>query len=145
MDIRAKEKQLNKIFEENGVVLAYIFGSAAKGKESGLSDLDVAVFFGGDAALNEQNQKELGLSAEIGKLMEINRVDVVNLNKVDNPLLLYNIVLEGKAIFTKDQRLKASLERRALREYEDTAYLRNVSSRIMRRQIKEGAFGTAKP
>ena len=144
IDVQSNLEKLNKIFENNGVILAYIFGSAAKGKEGALSDLDIAIFFRSDISANEQFQKELDLAGEIGRLMEFERVDVINLNRIDNPLLLYNIILEGRAIFVKDQHLKTAFERRTLREYEDTAYLRAVSSKIMRRQIKEGSFGAIK-
>lgn len=144
MDISDKQTQLNKIFKEKNVILAYIFGSAAKGKEGFLSDLDVAVFFDYKVAEKDYLNKELDIKYEIGKLSAIKRVDVITLNKINNPLLMYNIVLCGRPIFVKDQRLKAILERKALREYEDTAYLRNVSYQIMRRQIKEGIFGIAK-
>ena len=36
--------KLDIIFKKNNVVLAYVYGSVAKGKESLLSDIDVAVF-----------------------------------------------------------------------------------------------------
>jgi predicted nucleotidyltransferase len=144
MDIQAKQKQLNNIFEENSVILAYIFGSVAKRKENELSDLDIAVFFDKKITEGEQGKKETNLSFKIGKLFGIDRVDVVGLNNINNPLFLYNIVLNGQAILVKNQRLKSSLERRALREYEDTAYLRNVSSKIMHSQIKRNIFGAAK-
>ncbi|PJE73756.1 MAG: hypothetical protein COV02_00895 [Candidatus Terrybacteria bacterium CG10_big_fil_rev_8_21_14_0_10_41_10] len=145
MDILARKEQLESIFEKNQVVLAYLFGSAAKKeKMSALSDIDIAVLFPKDMAKEERYRREFVISKEIGNIFNIDRVDVLNIAEISNPLLLKNAIIEASLLYSKDDKLRFVLEMKALREYEDTEYMRNVSYKIMRRQIKEGIFGVAK-
>ena len=137
-----KEKQkLNEIFKENQVVLAYLFGSAARGEIGPLSDIDIAILFSEKIKKEDYFEKELRLATEIGKLFKIDRVDIINLETTRSPLLKQRAVLRGKPIFVVDEKKKIALERKILQEYEDTKYLRKVQGDIMKRQIKEGSFG----
>jgi predicted nucleotidyltransferase len=42
------QQALDQAFESHGVVLAYLYGSQARGDAGPLSDVDVAVLFGPD-------------------------------------------------------------------------------------------------
>lgn len=145
MKLSQEQKQeLNKIFQENDVCLAYLFGSAAKGEPGPMSDLDFAVLFSSKVPAKKYFKAELNIAGQIGSLFKINRVDVVNLATVNNPLLKHNAVFGGEAVFSTDQKIKFSVERKTLIEYEDTKRLRETAYSILRRQIKDGVFGTAK-
>lgn len=135
------KKKIIEVLEKNGVMLAYIFGSYASGKVSALSDFDVAVLFSKDIGREEYFDRELRAAGEIGRIMKIDRVDVVNLATIHSPLLKHNAVFEGISILINDSKIKFNLERNIMQEYEDTKYLRETSYKIMRRQIKEGTFG----
>ena len=139
-----QKDELNKIFRENDVCLAYLFGSAAKGEPGPLSDLDFAILFSKDAPQEKYFKAELNIAGEIGSLFKINRVDVINLATVNNPLLKHNAVFGGEVIFSTDQKIKFAVERKIMMEYEDTKQLRETAYSILRRQIKDGRFGTAK-
>lgn len=143
MPTKSQILQLNKIFEDNGVVLAYIFGSFARGTVSPLSDFDVAILFSKEVDITEYFDRELKIAGEIGRVMKIDRVDVINLATVRNPLLKYNAVFEGKTIFVKDPNIRFITEQITRQEYEDTEYLRETSYKILNSHIKEGTFGTA--
>src|SRR3990172_7493204 len=133
---------LNKdFFTRHKVVLAYVFGSFAYGTVTPLSDLDIAVVFDKKAPDKEHFDRRLRLSYEIGKLTEMDRVDVVDLEAVRNPLLKHDAALEGKVLFSKNKEFQRKFELRILQEYEDTEFLRKIQSIIMRRHIKEGIFG----
>ena len=133
---------LNKdFFTRHKVALAYVFGSFAYGTVTPLSDLDIAVVFDKKAPNKERFDRRLRLSYEIGKLTEMDRVDVVDLEAVRNPLLKHDAALEGKVLFSKNKEFQRELEFKILQEYEDTKYLRKMQSIIMRRHIKEGIFG----
>ena len=133
---------LNKdFFTRHKVALAYVFGSFAYGTVTPLSDLDIAVVFDERVPDKERFDRRLRLSYEIGKLTEMDRVDVVDLEAVRNPLLKHDAALEGKVLFSKNKEFQRKFELRILQEYEDTKYLRKMQSSIMRRHIKEGIFG----
>ncbi len=135
------KKKLAAIMEKHGVIVGYLFGSAARGKMGPHSDIDVAVLF--DESLNRETQDKAkeyirrGIESSSGK----EKVDVIILNQETNPVLLHGAVLHGQVILVKNTSLQARLSRRVLHEYEDTRYLRETSYRILRRKIKEGTFG----
>ncbi len=135
------QKKLNKIFKENQVALAYLFGSAARGKMTPLSDIDVAVLFSDKVKEEEYFDKALRLAHEIGNVFEIDRVDVINLKTATSPLLKHNAVFKGKLIYGKDRKKQFELESGIMKEYEDTEHLRAVQSYYLHKHIKEGAFG----
>ncbi len=135
------QKKLNKIFKENQVALAYLFGSAAKGKLTPLSDIDIAVLFSDKVKEEDYFNKALRLAREVGNVFEIDRVDVINLKTAASPLLKHSAVFKGKLIFGKDRKKQFELESGIMKEYEDTEHLRSVQSYYLHKHIKEGAFG----
>ncbi|MBU3965324.1 nucleotidyltransferase domain-containing protein [Patescibacteria group bacterium] len=138
------QKQLNEIFKENQVVLAYLFGSAARGKTTALSDIDIAVVFSDKAREKDYFKKELHLAHKIGNVFKIDRVDIVNLKTVKSPLLKHNAVFKGKLIFGKYGKKQFELESGIMKEYEDTKHLRAVQDYYLYKHIKAGTFGKGK-
>lgn len=135
------QKELDKIFKENQVALAYLFGSAASEKMTPLSDIDIAVLFSDKVKEEEYFDKALRLAHEIGNVFEIDKVDVINLKTATSPLLKHNAVFKGKLIYGKDRKKQFELESGIMKEYEDTEYLRAVQSYYLHKRIKEGTFG----
>ncbi len=138
-------EKLKPIFERHGVVLAYLFGSQARGTVGPLSDVDIAVVFDQSLSRDEYFDRELKLSGDISRALDTAHVDVVDVGARNNPALRYEAVLGGKLIYSISPPLKTALERVSLREYEDTKFLRETSYRILVEQIKTGAFGRVKP
>jgi len=139
--IEKNKKNLEKIFKKEGVVLAYLFGSAAREKMGPLSDIDIAVLFTEKVKKDAYFEKELHLGVEIEKLLRLERVDVVNLGSAESPLLKYNAVFGGKLIFCQDSKKKFETEIKIMKEYEDTKYLRHTQYYFLHKRIKEGKFG----
>jgi len=135
------QKKLDKIFKDNQVALAYLFGSAAREKMTPLSDIDIAVLFLDKVKEEDYFNKTLRLAHEIGNVFEIDRVDVINLGTNTSPLLKHNAVFKGKLIYGKDRKKQFELESGIMKEYEDTEYLRAVQSYYLHKRIKEGTFG----
>lgn len=134
-------QKLNKILGKNQVILAYLFGSAAEEKLTPLSDVDIAILFSEKVKEKDHFDKELNLASEIGSLFKIDKVDVINLKTIRDPLLKHNAVFKGKTIFVKNKKLKFKIEKQIMKEYEDTKYLRKTAYKIMEKQIKKGTFG----
>lgn len=130
--------------EKHGVVVGYLFGSAARGTMGPHSDIDVAVLFDERIIPKEkQFDEKLEIASEIARACGVRDADVINLNQQTGPVIRYEAVLEGEPVFVKDLSVKARLVRSVFREYEDTRYLRETSYRILREQIKSGQFGRA--
>lgn len=140
MDIKRYREKLNKIFKENQVVLAYLFGSTAKGTTTPLSDIDIAVLFSARVKKDDYFDKRLKLASEIDKALKTGKTEVLALNQAP-PLLKHRAVYYGISIYASDARLKRIFELRVLQEYEDFRYHLETAYKIMKRQIKEGTFG----
>ena len=141
MKFKRNREKLNKIFSQNHVILAYVFGSCARGKQGPLSDIDIAVLFSEELPKKDHFDKELNLALEIGDLFKVDRVDIINLKTVNDPLLKHSAVFKGKAIFVKDKKLKFRLESQIMKAYEDTKYLREVAYKILAEHVRKGTFG----
>lgn len=136
--------QIIEILKEKRVAVAYLFGSLATNSLTPLSDVDIAILFDSTARGKDYSLLELTLAKDIGRFLETNRVDIINLETSHNPLLKYHAVFSGTLLFANDPSVRRRAERRILSEYEDTRHLRNISSAILHRQIKEGRFGATK-
>ena len=141
--VEIDKNKIAKIMEKHGVVVGYVFGSAARGTMGSHSDIDVAVLFPSDLTKEEQEIYKEEVRDEIASIFSVEKVDIINLNQQTNPVLRYDAVLEGEAILVKDFSIKARLARAVLREYENTRYLRETSYKILREQVKSGQFGRA--
>ena len=118
-----KVKKLAMLFEsEKRVLVAYLFGSYARGLETPRSDVDIAVL------LSEVPERPLEyylhLEHELAKVLEMD-VDLVFLNDAP-PLLKYQVIKYGKLLFSRDERVRVMFEAKSLCEYLDF-------SRVLRR------------
>ena len=134
-------EQLHTVFQDHHVVLAYVFGSVARGTEGLSSDVDIAVLFGERVPMELQSEREFDLANNISRVLKRERVDVVNLRRIRSPILKHRAVFFGLPIFVADNCLRVRLEKHVLEEYEDTKHLRHITYTTMRRQIRERTFG----
>lgn len=133
---------LKPIFERHQVAVAYLFGSQVSGTAGSLSDTDIA-YLGESISDEDSFGRDSELATDIRQALGTDRVDVVNLAGVKDPVLKYHAAVLGQPIFVRSPSIKAAFERATLREYEETKYLRETSHRILLRQIKEGRLGLA--
>jgi len=111
-----------EIFDRNGVVLAYLFGSQASGATTPLSDVDIAVLFGPDVPSREYFDRQVAMIADFIALLRRNDVDVAVLNRA-TPLLAHEVA-GGDVVYCMDEIVRVEFEKQALRRYVDTAPLR---------------------
>ncbi|RLE96193.1 MAG: nucleotidyltransferase domain-containing protein [Thermoprotei archaeon] len=106
--------QLFRVFERHGVVLAYLFGSRARGTARRGSDYDFAVLFArDDVSVEEEIALALGLAEALG--VPSDKVDVVALNRAD-PELIARVLKEGKLLYARSEDERRRWERRTLLE-----------------------------
>jgi predicted nucleotidyltransferase len=104
--------------QESAIDAAYLFGSAATGKTSPGSDLDVAVL------LNNASLDEFRLLAFLSSLERSCscRADVVILNRAGE-VLKYEVRRSGRLIFQRDASRRKKFEISGRKTYEDFLYL----------------------
>lgn len=136
------QEKLNRIFKKNSVLLAYIFGSTARGQDTFLSDIDIAVLFSNKVKKRSYSEKILKLADEISEIIKGKEIDIVCLNEA-SPFLKHRAVFYGKPIFVSNPKLKREFELCVLQEYEDFKYYLERSYKVMADHLNKGIFGKA--
>lgn len=139
-DIKKHQKVLDIIFKKNEVLLAYLFGSVAKGKIGPLSDIDIAVLFSKEVKKDDYFGLRIKISREIDRLLKTDKTEVICLNETSS-FLKHEVIYSGINIYYSDIEIKRSFEFSVLQDYEDFKYHLNIGSEIMKSQIKNGTFG----
>jgi len=117
---------------EPTVLLAYLFGSVARGDDGPLSDTDVAVWTALPLGLFEQGAMADRLAKALGS-----PVDLVDL-RLAPPLLSREIVAEGVYLLVRDPEVRFDFEQEAIHRYEDTRPLRAQQQQIFKELAARG-------
>lgn len=123
-NIEEAMERLIPLFEQEGVVLAYVFGSLAKGHKA--HDVDIAVLV--------QREPAYRLRGKISGCLGTERLDLVDLSQA-SPLLRYEIVRTGRCVYARDKEALNRYELETLHLYRDTAYLRRNQEEVLRRRF----------
>jgi predicted nucleotidyltransferase len=109
-------KDLEILFaKENRVLVAYLFGSYAKGNQTTKSDIDIAVLL--SEAPKKMLEYYLHLVNEVSQVLG-NNVDLIILNTAP-PLLKHQTIKHGKLIYCRNEKARIEFEARAQDEYLD--------------------------
>lgn len=136
IDIGFFMKQINpKKLKENGVILAYLFGSQARGTAHKESDIDIGILFNKTINPKDYLKKE-------GKLVELfcevfpkKEINIVNLN-IASPLLKQTVILEGRPLYIKSEEERILFQIQTLHEYEDYLHLSSIYNQFLRSKLK---------
>jgi predicted nucleotidyltransferase len=121
---------------EADVLVAYLFGSQARGTPSPLSDVDVAVLL----APGWSFDRHLDLIDMISEVVSPVRADVVILNRA--PVALgYRVLKDGRLLVVNDEGARVRHWVETVDRYLDMAPLRRTMERGLRHRLKEGRFG----
>jgi len=129
-DLNLYQRALDETFGRRGVVLAYLYGSQARGDAGPLSDVDVAVLFSPDVPESERFNRVLHLIGELGSVFRRNDVYVVDLADA-SPLLRHRVYYDGRVLYCTDDAERVRFETTALRDYVDTEPLRKIKRRYV--------------
>jgi len=114
-------KKLKHYFtKKEEILFAFLFGSIANDKTTGISDIDIAVML--NESKIDKTKNPYGYKAELlAKLISVlsfDDIDLIILN--DAPLLLkHRIVQSGREIYTKDEKLSAEFCVKVMEQYLD--------------------------
>lgn len=139
-DIRPFLPELQRLFREHQVTLAYLFGSQATGKAGPLSDVDIAVLFADGLSSSTRFHLRCRLIAELMGVFRRNDVEVVDLAEA-SPLLRNQVRRYGQLLYCQDDRQRVRFQTEALRDYLDTRPIRQVQQYYLIKKIREGAYG----
>ena len=108
-----KIEALTQYFQkESSVVLAFLFGSRAKGSDGEISDWDIAAYFKSKEYLEIETEREYPgenkIWSDLIDLLETDNVDFVVLNRARQSLV-YNVLRTGTSLIIRDRRLYLDL------------------------------------
>lgn len=136
-----KTGELKRFMEgHEGVVVAYLFGSYARGGVGPLSDVDVAVYLDEHLSKSERFDFRLRMINETSSILKTDRVDVVVMN--DAPITLnHEIIKNGKVLVAKDTGKKVEMETKILSRYLDRIYYERRSlNQFLERILERGGL-----
>jgi predicted nucleotidyltransferase len=138
--LRYDASELKRLLEGHGVILAYLYGSQARGVAGPLSDVDVAVLFQPQLAAKERWHRRLTLTAGLTSVFHRSDVFVADLAEA-TPLLKNEVRREGQVLYCADEDVRVEFEVQALREFEDTKLLRRIQQLYLLERIERGELG----
>lgn len=121
-------KGLQPFFDDKGLRLVLLFGSAASGKTHRRSDIDIAFLY-------DRPVDILELTNQVIRLLHTDSVDVVDLRRA-GPLLKFSVVKNGVLIYEREQGMSNEFYSLAFRMYVDAKKLRNARMLAIRRFVE---------
>jgi predicted nucleotidyltransferase len=129
-------ERLRPVFAgQNEVLLAYLFGSYARGDEGTWSDVDFAVFLRPGLKGDELFEAYRELYLAIRSALSTERFDLLLLNRASLPLK-FEVVSRGRLIYARSEEVLNSFEVDVIRRYQDTAYLRKVQTWYFQERVR---------
>lgn len=102
------------VFQEHGVIAAYLYGSVARDQHHADSDIDIAVLFEDD-----EGMPELDLAQQLQDALQLDReVDVRSLNSA-SVRFQHRVLKEGRRVYTGDREAMVRFEEGVSRRYLD--------------------------
>ncbi len=136
-DIDKRLQNLAPLFEKEGVLLAYLFGSlAGKGEKPSRprppGDVDLAV-------LTREGPAYM-LREEIADILGTDRLDLVDLCQA-SPLLRFEILRSGRPVYVSDEDINARYEMETIHLYRDTEPMRRRQQEYLKERMAEWCSG----
>ena len=123
-DILQRLDQLMPIFEREGVLLAYLFGSLSQTTKG--NDVDLALLL--------KNEPAFHLRDAVVDCLGTERVDVIDLHNA-SPVLRFEIVRSGRVLYAPDAALQEQFEMATIHLYRDTHFMRDQQDRYLRERF----------
>jgi len=129
-------KDIIRIAKQYRLSLIYLFGSKARGRDSLLSDIDLAVLLEDNKKINLK-KLVLDLIFEFSYAFNSDKIDLLILNNAGLNIQ-YTIVSEGKILYQLNEDVRCNYETRAIKLYFDFQKYENEYYALMHKAILEG-------
>ena len=125
-------REVVKVFEtESQILLAYLFGSKARGTETSKSDIDIAVPL--SEIPGNLLDHYLHLIDKFSKALG-DKVDLIILNTAP-PLLKHQVIKHGRVIYCRDEKSRVEFESKAEKEYLDFRIYRERYDKALLKEV----------
>lgn len=123
------------------IVLAYLYGSSAKGTSRPYSDVDVAILLDENISVKEG---PYGYRAEmlavLMKTLRTNQIDLVILNDAP-PFLTFQVVRYGKLLINRSEAKRIDFHVKTIAKYIDVKRLFDIQHQYLSKRLKNGTYG----
>ena len=138
MDEHLMAKLRGRLAQETDVLVAYVYGSQARGTAGPLSDVDVGVLLLDEGS--DHFRRRMDLTRAVADVTSQDAADVIVLN--DAPIALcYRVLRDGRVILSRDERSRIRFFVRTVDRYLDMAPMRRMYAEGTRHRLAEGRFG----
>jgi len=120
-----------KIAKKYNLDLIVLFGSHSSGKVKPDSDVDIAVRGKNGLTFAQENN----IYRDLVNLFGRDDIDVINLNRIHDVLLRYEIFFEGKLILEKTKNIFSYLKSLAFFDYHDFMPYFKIQDRLTKKRI----------
>lgn len=120
MEFEEIKRKCGPVFEKYGIIIAYLFGSVARGTAGTLSDIDIAFY---KYAFTDSLENKL--YGDLSHTLKRNDIDLVNLERASS-LLKHRAILKGKPLTDMHPYIRAQQATHALREFEYNRHLYEI-------------------
>ena len=125
-------KRLPELLSASDALLAYLFGSLTEGPMG--NDVDLAIL--------TENTPPYSFRDELIAFLGTERLDIVDLNRA-SPAFCFDIIRSGQLLYAVDEEIQLQFELGVVRQYHDTAYLRQKQEKGLRRRRAAWSSNTA--
>jgi hypothetical protein len=125
--------------QQPSIVVAYVFGSVARGDATHLSDVDIGILLepGIDAQGSIERQLDLMVALDTFASQE---VQVTILNRAP-PILTYQVIREGVLLYERDRAERVAFEVKAMKIYFDLKPMIAFHRQALIERIREEGLG----
>ncbi len=134
-------RRITDYFKDRDEVSAiYIFGSAARGKETAESDIDIAVLID-DRKKGRKTYESLKKEYySASPKFSLRPIDIVVLNTAP-PFLKHRIIKTGKVLFDRNRRLRVRFVANAIIEYLDYKPIEDICLKAVAGRFRRASVG----
>jgi predicted nucleotidyltransferase len=132
-----KRAVLRCLEQYSEVLVAYLFGSVAKGQTHAGSDVDIAVLVSDEVMKSDPFRYRLKLISDLMSALGRDDVDLVFLNEAP-PLLAHRVLRDGKLILERSPSARVRFQIRTVNQYLDTQPMRDLYLAHLKNDVQEG-------
>lgn len=123
------------------IVLAYLYGSCAKGTSRPYSDVDIAILLDKNIYVEEGPYGyRAELLAILMKVLHANRIDLTILNDAP-PFLKFQVIRYGRIIFSISEVKRIDFHVKTIAKYNDVKRLLDTQHQYLSKRLKNGTYG----
>ncbi len=131
-------QSLRELFKSEGILLAYLYGSRARGDADEDSDYDIALLYGRLVGVMEEVEMALRIAERLN--IPADKVDLLALDKAGVDLAM-RVIREGRPIYVADEDFRHRYEAHITIEYLDLNDLMDIYlSRAMKKSARDQVY-----